>query len=221
MIKEMTIEEYNENRKICLFVYRKYFKCFSKYKDDLVQCGIINIANYIEKFNEEKSSLLNFKMKYAKYGMLSFLSSLFRFGVKNKQSKLDYPTISLDSIVPGTNDFKEADIIEDLDMKIYFENFVNNDCIRACINNALYQCCKYKYNRFLGDSFSIYKNYYPLKKQGKINQKKYDVLKYFLKCQSVSETAIEFNLSKQCVSRFKIDFENCLKNELIKGGYFD
>lgn len=224
MFKEMTIEEYNENKKICLFVFKKYFRNYSKYKDDLIQCGLINIAKNIEKFDKEKSSLLNFKIQYIKYGMGDFINSVFyksrNVRDKLKNLRLDVNTISFDTVISENEDLKVSDTIEDIEMKDYFDNIANNDCLRQCIDNALKQVCRYK-EPGLNTLFNYERGYTVRKRKENFNQRKYDIIKYYLKCQNITETAKKFNVSKQLVSQCKIYFAKCLKDELIKNCYFD
>ena len=218
----MTIEEYNENKKICLFVFKKYFSGYSKYKDDLIQSGLINICKYLENFNEEKSGLITFKVICARYGMSSFLSSVFYRSktLKGKNLRLDINAISFETILTGTDNFKVEDSVEDIKMKDYFDNIANNDCLRQCIDNALKQFCRYK-DISLKTLSDYNSTNYVRKRKVNFNQKKYDIIKYYVQCQNIVETAKKFNVSRQFVSQCKIDFAKCLKDELIKGGYYE
>ena len=220
MIKEMTIEEYNENKKICLFVFKKYFRGYSKYKEDLIQCGLINISRHIETFNEEKSKISTFKINYARYGMLSFLrsESLVKNGKDDIKTKI--ATVSFDAIAPGTDNFKFLDTIEDKSIKNLCYNIVNRDCLRQCIDNVLKRFCCYKAIS-LKTQYDYKRRHKVLKGKATFNQKKYDILNYYLQCQNIVETAKQFNVSKQLVSLYKREFAKCLKDELVKNGYFD
>ncbi len=220
MVQNISNEEYLEIKKLCLFCFKKYFKKWFNLKDDLVQEGIMNILKYINDFDEVKSSFSSFCIRYAYYGMLTYLNNIYKLGSGRKYNNFDYSVISLDSVISSDNDKTMlSDLLPDNNLNILYNSILNKDCIKVCIKNALFKCCSYK-EKSLKTLYGYNKGYIQSSKKA-FKQEKYAILCDYLKTLSVSKTALNFGISKQYVSQYKIDFAKCLKKELEDNGYYN
>lgn len=218
MVQNISNEEYLEIKNLCLFCFKKYFKKWFNLKDDLVQEGITNVLKYINDFDKIKSSFSTFCIRYAYYGMLTYLNNLY--GKGRKYNNFDYSVISLDSVISSDNDKTTlSDLLPDNNLNILYNSILNKNCIKSCIKSALLKCCSYK-EKSLKTLFDYKKRYKQFSKKS-FKQEKYNILCDYLKTLSVSETAKNCGVSRQFVSQYKIEFAKCLKKELEDSGYYN
>lgn len=218
MVQNISNEEYLEIKKLCLFCFKKYFKKWFNLKDDLVQEGIMNVLKYINDFDEVKSSFSSFCIRYAYYGMLTYLNNIYKLGSGRKYNNFDYIVISLDSVISSDNDKTTlSDLLPDNNLNILYNSILNKDCIKSCIKSALLKCCSFKEKSLK----YLYSDKYRKSFRKSFKQEKYNILCDYLKTLSASETAKNCGVSRQFVSLYKIDFAKCLKKELEDNGYYN
>ena len=221
MVQNISGDKYNEIRKMTLFCFSKYFKKFGYLKDDLIQEGIINVLKHIDNFDESKATYSTFVLKYARYGMLTYIDSIYKTGVGRRYFKFDYTLLSLDADLNTSSDnYTLSDIIVDENSEKKFDVFLNKDCLKQCIENALIKCCSFKKNISLDYALHQAKGFVK-KRKNDIKNKKYKILCDYLKTLNISETAKNFGVSRQFVSLCKKDFEKYLKHELIENGFYN
>lgn len=220
MVQNISNNEYEEIKKLCLFCFQKYFKKYSFLREDLLQEGIVYVLKHLDIFDINKSSFSSFVVRYARYGMLYYLDITYKFGKGRKYIEFDYDLISLDTCLSSNSDsnLTISDLLPDDKSNVMYSSILDKDCIKTCIKNALLKCCSYK-ERSLKTLYD-YNNQYKEFSKKFFKQEKYNILCDYLKTLSVSETAKNFGVSKQCVSKYKIEFAKFLQEELIKSGYY-
>lgn len=203
--------DYEEFKKVCLFVFKKYFKKYTYLKDDLIQEGFIKLFKYAKNYDNSKCSKFGYYCNLVYYSMLGFLNSQFKKIVKENISFMSFDDVLSD-------DLKIEDVLPDDAILDNFKSILDKDCLKQCIINALNNCCKYK-DVSLKTSFDY--QYTNKGRKKNFKQKKFDIIKCFLICKDIMIVAKKFNVSKQCVHRYKLDFANSLKEELKKNCYYD
>ena len=218
MVQNISDDKYNEIRKMTLFCFSKYFKKFGYLKDDLIQEGIINVLKHIDNFDESKATYSTFVLKYARYGMLTYIDSIYKTSVGRRYFKFDYTLLSLDADLNTSSDnYTLSDILVDNTNDKVFNSLIDKDCIQKCIKSALRKCCSFKDLSLK----TLLHSSYGYKRKNNIKNRKYKVLCDYLKTLSVSITAENLGVTRQYVSLCKKDFEKYLKHELIENGFYN
>lgn len=80
---------YNEDIAISCFVYSKKFKNLTFLKDDLIQCSLIALYRYREKYDNTKGTYFTYANKISYFVMLSFIR-------KEKKCTNNFDNLSID-----------------------------------------------------------------------------------------------------------------------------
>ena len=80
---------YNEDMAISCWVYSKKFKNLTFLKDDLIQCSLITLYRYREKYDNTKGTYFTYANKISYFAMLSFIR-------KEKKCTNNFDNLSID-----------------------------------------------------------------------------------------------------------------------------
>lgn len=186
---EYTEEMLEEDKRICLFVYKKNFKYFERYFDDLLQSGLLFCFKARKRYEPgHDCSFFTFACEYVRGGMLTYL--------ERNCKKHDLNTTSGDELVWDDDDNTTIfDTIED--------TFVDFDS-----NFNYEQIKKIAYGLLNSEKYSK-----------KSDLRKQILKRYIENDFILTSLHKELKTTKQNVSLITLKFKKDLKKILIEKGF--
>ena len=202
---EYTNEMFEEDRKLALFTFGRYYKKFARYKDDLVQVALIKAPRARELYSEDKG-------KYSTYAVLHFRSAMVKFLIKELRHNHLGDDLSLDLCFRDSefNLYETLGYEEDKLQEINFEQL--KDFVTKIILKPRKR-----------DPFTLAQPKIALtrRKNKEMTADQKNAFEYFINGKSIPYIADERGVSSQAVSCSVSKYRMIIQQELKEQGFVE